>query len=95
MYSAVTRNIRVTVEPKFLADRSQPAQHRYFWSYTVEIANAGDDPVQLTHRHWKITDGNGRLEEVRGQGVVGEQHAQVGVRDGDIPLTGAQVLVPQ
>ncbi len=73
MYSSVTRNIRVTVEPKFLADRSEPAQNLYFWSYTVEIANAGDGSVQLTHRHWKITDGNGRLEEVRGPGVIGEQ----------------------
>ena len=73
MYSSVTRNIRVTVEPKFLADRSEPSQNLYFWSYTVEIANAGDGSVQLTHRHWKITDGNGRLEEVRGPGVIGEQ----------------------
>jgi ApaG protein len=73
MYSTVTRDIRVTVEPKFMADRSEPSEGRYFWIYTIEIANGGDMSVQLTHRHWKITDGNGRLEEVKGPGVVGEQ----------------------
>jgi ApaG protein len=73
MYSAVTRNIKVTVEPRFLADRSEPSQSRFFWAYTIEISNGGKSPVQLTHRHWKITDGNGRLEEVEGPGVVGEQ----------------------
>jgi len=73
MYSTVTRDIRVTVEPKFLAERSEPSEGRYFWTYTIEIANGGETPVQLTHRHWKITDGNGKLEEVRGAGVVGEQ----------------------
>jgi ApaG protein len=73
MYSAVTRNIRVTVEPRFMPDRSDPSQGRFFWIYTIEIANGGDATVQLTHRHWMITDGNGKLEEVRGPGVVGEQ----------------------
>ena len=73
MYSSVTRDIRVTVEPKFLADRSEPDEGRYFWIYTIEIANGGETTVQLTHRHWKITDANGRLEEVQGPGVVGEQ----------------------
>ena len=56
-----------------MLDRSEPSESRYFWAYTIEIANGGDTPVQLTHRHWKITDGNGKLEEVRGPGVVGEQ----------------------
>jgi ApaG protein len=73
MYSSVTRDIRVTVEPKFMPDRSEPSESRYFWVYTIEIANGGERSVQLTHRHWKITDANGRLEEVRGPGVVGEQ----------------------
>jgi ApaG protein len=73
MYSAVSNNIRVTVQPRFLAEHSQPDEDRYFWSYTIEIANGGDVTVQLTHRHWKITDASGRLEEVRGSGVVGEQ----------------------
>jgi ApaG protein len=73
MYSKTTRSIRVTVEPQFLADRSDPAQRRYFWAYTVEIANGGAEPIQVLARHWIITDGNGRREEVRGPGVVGEQ----------------------
>jgi ApaG protein len=73
MYSSVTHNIRVTVRPQFLADRSEPDEHRYFWSYTVEIANMGSAVVQLLRRHWTITDANGLVEEVRGPGVVGEQ----------------------
>jgi ApaG protein len=73
MYSAVSNNIRVTVQPKFLAEHSDPDQERYFWSYTIEIANGGDVTVQLTHRYWRITDAAGRCEEVRGPGVVGEQ----------------------
>ncbi|MGO8800550.1 MAG: Co2+/Mg2+ efflux protein ApaG [Roseiarcus sp.] len=73
MYTAVSNSIKVTVRPKYLADRSEPDEDRYFWSYTVEIANDGDRTVQLTHRHWQITDANGHREEVRGPGVVGEQ----------------------
>lgn len=73
MYMAVSKNIKVTVSPKYLADRSEPDEDRYFWSYTIEIANDGDRTVQLTHRHWQITDANGHREEVRGPGVVGEQ----------------------
>jgi ApaG protein len=73
MYSAVSNSIRVTVQPKFMPEQSQPDQGRYFWAYTIEIANGGELTVQLTHRHWKITDEDGRREEVRGQGVVGEQ----------------------
>ena len=73
MYKAVSHDIRVEVEPEFLDDRSQPDQGRYFWAYRIAITNMGSTPAQLTHRHWRITDGNGRLEEVRGPGVVGEQ----------------------
>ena len=73
MYAAVTRNIKVTVEPAYSPERSDPDEPRFFWTYTVEIANLGDRTVQLTHRHWRITDAAGRLEEVRGPGVVGEQ----------------------
>ena len=73
MYTAVSKNIKVTVRPKYLAERSEPDEDRYFWSYTIEIANDGDRTVQLTHRHWQITDANGRREDVRGAGVVGEQ----------------------
>jgi ApaG protein len=73
MFSAVTQKIKVTVTPEFAPDRSEPSDNRYFWLYTIEIANLGASTVQLTHRHWRITDGEGRLEEVKGPGVVGEQ----------------------
>lgn len=73
MYKAVTRNIEVTVLPEFQPDRSDPDEGRFFWAYTVEIANHGDVTVQLKSRHWRITDARGHTEEVRGPGVVGEQ----------------------
>lgn len=73
MYAAVTRDIKVTVEPTYAPERSDPDEPRYFWTYTVEIVNLGEQTVQLTHRHWRITDAAGHREEVRGPGVVGEQ----------------------
>jgi len=73
MYIAITNDIQVTALPDFLLERSDPAQNRYFWSYTIEIANLGRVRVQLLSRHWVIIDANGRREEVRGDGVVGEQ----------------------
>ncbi len=73
MYTCVTRDIEITVLPEFLPERSDAAEGHYFWAYTVEIANQGTTPIQVTDRHWKITDANGRLEEVRGPGIVGEQ----------------------
>jgi ApaG protein len=73
MYTALTQNIKVSVEPVFSPDQSEPEDHRFFWVYHIEIVNLGERAVQLTHRHWRITDANGRLEEVRGAGVVGEQ----------------------
>ncbi|MBX3570096.1 MAG: Co2+/Mg2+ efflux protein ApaG [Rhizobiaceae bacterium] len=73
MYRAVTRGIEVRVEPIYLADRSEPAENRYVWAYRITIDNQSDDTVQLLSRYWHITDGVGRVEEVRGPGVVGEQ----------------------
>ena len=73
MYEAVTREIRVRVTPEYLPEQSEPEDQYYFWSYKVEITNLGKDTLQLKTRHWKITDANGRTEEVRGPGVVGEQ----------------------
>ena len=73
MYRAVTRNIEVSVEPFFLDDRSDPAENRYVWAYRITIANKSDQFVKLLSRHWKITDGAGRVELVNGPGVVGEQ----------------------
>src|SRR5256885_11142228 len=73
MYRAVTRQIEVTVEPNFLPERSSIDRGQYFWSYTIVITNTGAETVQLRTRHWTITDATGRKQEVRGEGVVGEQ----------------------
>lgn len=73
MYSATTFGIEVTVEPFYLEDRSDPDDNRYVWGYRVTIANQSEETVQLLSRYWHITDGLGRVEEVRGAGVVGEQ----------------------
>jgi len=72
-YEEVTRDIRVAVEPSFLEEQSQPDEGRYLWSYHVTIENKGRDTVQLLSRYWRITDGRGRVREVRGDGVIGEQ----------------------
>lgn len=72
MYTATTRAIRVTVQPQYLPDQSDPAKAQYVWAYTVRIENRGEVPVKLRSRHWKITDGQGRLQEVKGPGVVGK-----------------------
>jgi ApaG protein len=73
MYRAVTRNIEVTVTPRFVADRSSPDNNYFFWAYTIGITNRSSDTVQLKTRHWRITDANGKRQEVRGAGVVGEE----------------------
>ena len=73
MYRSTTCDIEVEVEPFYLADRSDPDEGRYVWGYRVTIANHSDGFVQLLSRYWRITDGIGRVEEVRGPGVVGEQ----------------------
>ena len=73
MYQAVTRAIRVTVEPTFVDSESSPEEGQYFWAYRIEISNLGKEVVQLRSRHWRITDANGRTEEVRGAGVIGKQ----------------------
>ena len=73
MYSETTKSIQVTVKPTYLEDQSAPAEGHYVWAYQVEIKNLGQAKVQLLNRHWKITDSLGRIQEVRGPGVVGEQ----------------------
>lgn len=73
MYSETTRSITVTVKPFYLEDQSSPAEGHYVWAYHVRIENRGRETVQLLNRHWKITDNQGRMQEVRGAGVVGEQ----------------------
>ncbi|MGH6873308.1 MAG: Co2+/Mg2+ efflux protein ApaG [Rhizomicrobium sp.] len=73
IYQSITRGIRVTVKPSFLDDQSDPEDGRFLWSYQVTIENNGMDTVQLLSRHWRITDGSGRIQDVRGPGVVGAQ----------------------
>ena len=73
MYSEITREIRVTVRPFFLEDQSSPEEMHFVWAYHVRIENQGPQTVQLRNRYWRITDSLGRIQEVRGAGVVGEQ----------------------
>lgn len=75
MYRAVTRDIEVSVEPFFLPEQSDPSAGRFVWAYRITIANGSQQPVKLLSRYWRITDGNGHVEEVRGPGVVGDQPA--------------------
>jgi ApaG protein len=70
---AVTRKVRVQVTAEYAPERSRPADHHWFFLYTITITNEGDETVQLVTRHWIITDGNNNVEEVKGPGVVGEQ----------------------
>ena len=73
MYQETTRSIRVTVIPTYLPAQSSPDHNRFVWAYQVRIENLGLETVQLRSRHWRITDGLGRMTDVRGPGVVGEQ----------------------
>ena len=81
MYSATTRAICVTVKPQYLPDQSDPAKSQFVWAYQVRIENKGSETVRLRGRHWKITDGLGRLQEVRQPGVVGKTPM---LRPGDV-----------
>ena len=73
MYSRTTRALRITVRPLFLEDQSEPEEDAYVWAYQVIIDNEGAETVQLLRRHWIITDATGLVQEVEGEGVVGEQ----------------------
>ena len=66
-------SISVTVHTRFIDEQSAPADNRYVFAYTIRIANTGNVPAKLLTRHWIITDANGKVQEVRGDGVVGEQ----------------------
>ena len=71
MSTAITQGIRITVKSRFLSDQSGGG--KYAFAYTVRIENIGSVTAQLRSRHWIITDGNGKREEVKGDGVVGNQ----------------------
>ena len=73
MYSKKTRKINITVNPYFLDDQSEPEEQHFVWAYQVTIDNQGNEKVQLKNRYWKIIDSNGSEQEVKGEGVVGEQ----------------------
>lgn len=72
-YSETTRDIRVAVRAFYLADQSEPERSHFVWAYRVAIQNNGKQTVQLLKRTWRITDGQGRTQQVHGEGVVGEQ----------------------
>jgi ApaG protein len=65
--------ITVDVDTRYLEDQSDPDEQRYVFAYTITIRNRGAVPAKLLTRHWVITDANGKVQEVRGEGVVGEQ----------------------
>lgn len=73
MSDTTTRGIRIIVRPQYVADQSDPADGQYLFAYHITIRNEGTETVQLLSRHWVITNGEGRVEEVRGPGVVGYQ----------------------
>jgi ApaG protein len=73
MYRQVTRNIAISVRPVYLEDQSSPCDNHYVWAYHIRIENGGAESVQLLNRYWRITDAQGRVQEVRGPGVVGKQ----------------------
>ena len=73
MYSKKTKKINITVNPYFLDDQSEPEAQHFVWAYQVTIDNQSKEKVQLKNRYWKIIDSNGSEQEVRGEGVVGEQ----------------------
>ena len=86
-------HIRIEVETRYIPEQSTPTQNRYVFAYTITIYNAGTVAAQLLSRHWIITDANGRVQEVRGEGVVGEQpHLKPG--EGFRYTSGAVIETP-
>lgn len=73
IYALTTRSITISVEPEYLDDHSEPDEHRFVWAYHVSIENQGPETVQLKSRYWHITDELGQVQEVTGDGVIGEQ----------------------
>ena len=72
-YAATTAGVTVRVAPRYLDEQSDPGNGQWAWSYHIRVENGTRDDVQLLGRHWIITDANGRVEQVRGPGVVGDQ----------------------
>lgn len=72
-FEAQTQGLRVAVQSYFLEDQSEPSDNQFVWAYRIKITNEGSTTVQLMARHWVITDGAGATQEVKGEGVIGEQ----------------------
>jgi len=72
-HQATTRDVTIRVSVSFLPEQSEPGRGHWFWAYHIRIENGGEHAVQLVTRHWVIVDGRGGRQEVRGEGVVGEQ----------------------
>lgn len=68
-----SNEIKIVVNTRYLREQSEPAAQRFAFAYTIEITNCGEQTVTLLNRHWRITDDNNRVEEVRGDGVIGQQ----------------------
>ncbi len=73
VYAKTTRAITVSVQPTYLPDQSSPEESHFVWAYQVRIENGSNRAVRLLNRCWRITDSQGRIQEVRGEGVVGKQ----------------------
>ena len=73
MYRALTHDIEITVEPFYLEEQSEPDESRFVWGYRIVIVNHSEQTVQLRDRYWRITDALGQVDEISGEGVVGEQ----------------------
>ena len=93
MYDTTTRNIQVNVEPLYLEEESIPEDDHFVWAYKVTIQNQGNESVKLLNRYWKITDALGRVKEVNGSGVVGEQPV-IGPGDSYEYMSGAPLPTP-
>lgn len=72
-FKKITNSIEVTARPVYIENESLPMDSYYVWAYHIKLENMGEIAVQLISRHWKITDGNGLIQEVKGPGVIGQQ----------------------
>ena len=73
MLNKIEYHVKIEVETVYVREQSEPEHNRYVFAYTITITNTGKIPAQLLSRHWVITDANNKVQEVRGEGVVGEQ----------------------
>lgn len=70
---SISETIKIEVNTQFLHEQSDPAKNRFVFAYSIEITNFGKESVRLLNRHWHITDDNNKIEEVSGEGVIGQQ----------------------